>query len=559
LAEPVFPDFTPTVPAMLRAGRERWGAADCVVTPSGRLSYADLDRRSQRLAVRLVESGVAKCTRVGILFPNGVDWVVAWAAAARIGAVVIPVNTFYKPSELGRFLRHADVQVIVGVDSFLHHDYLDRLEVVAPGLASCPSFPLFLPELPQLRRVLLWKQSRVAWAQGGFGSGLEDDADATSPAMSVLGAMEADVTAGDPMLVTYTSGSTGEPKGVVHSHGALIRHARNLAALSLDDETTRLWSPLPLCWVGGFAFVLLRMLTVGACFITQDVFEPGTALRLLDAERATGISCGPEVTSALREHPDFPATDLSAIRSGPFWAVLPPDRRPPDPGLVINALGMSETCGPHTYRAPQEAFTGAPEEFRGTVGHDVPGLEHRIVDPDTGVDVAEGQEGEILVRGYSLMLGLYRRERTDTFDRDGWYHTGDRGYRRGEWLFFSGRQSTLIKTSGATVAPAEVERALMAQPGVKTAIVVGVDHPDRGKDVVAVVATSKDGVAFDAGQAREALRNELSSYKVPRHIFSIPDDEIPWLASNKVDRPAVEALAERLVHEERVGDGAVRA
>ncbi|MHB1784607.1 MAG: class I adenylate-forming enzyme family protein [Acidimicrobiales bacterium] len=551
MTTPTFPDYRPTVPELLRAGHDRFAGNDCVVTPTDRLTFAELDDRSRHLAARLVQAGVGKSSRVGVLFPNSTSWVVAWAAAARLGAVVIPVNTFYKTPELGRFLRHADIQYLLGVKSFIQHDYLDRLETIVPELAEHGPGPLYLPSLPQLRRLLLWDQPIRPWAGGGYGTGLDEP---LSPSLkSLVDAMGDDVGPGDEMLITYTSGSTGEPKGVVHSHGALVRHARNLAALSGIDETSRIWTPMPLCWVGGFAFTLLRAMSVGACFVTQEIFDPTSTLGLLEQERVTNVSAWPAAAKSLTEHPDYSATDLSALRGGSFYDALPQDRRPPDPGLVVGSLGMSETCGPHTFWTAGEEVTGTPEAYRGAFGHEVPGTEHRIIDPERGAELPEGEEGEVLVRGYSLMLGLYKRERSEVFDADGWYHTSDRGYFRDGWFFFTGRQSDLIKTAGSNVAPAEVERCLMAYEEVKLAFVVGTSHPDRGQDVVALVVPWRDDdtgetlATPDQSELRGRLSQELSSYKVPRHIFAITDQEVPWLVSQKVDRRALVTLADKLV------------
>jgi hypothetical protein len=168
---------------------------------------------------------------------------------------------------------------------------------------------------------------------------------------------------------------------VVHTHGGVIRHARNLAALSGADRDSRFWTPMPLCWVGGFAYSLLRALTVGACFATQALFEPGAALRMLEAERITDISGWPGIFKAMMEHPDYGSTDLGCVRAGSFYEAIPPDLRPPDPGLSVTSLGMSETCGPHTYWTAEEQVTGSPEEYCGSFGHEVPGTQHRISIP----------------------------------------------------------------------------------------------------------------------------------------------------------------------------------
>jgi acyl-CoA synthetase (AMP-forming)/AMP-acid ligase II len=543
---PVFPDYLPTVPALLAAGATRFADRDAVVTPEDRLTYAELDRHSRALAARLVRAGAAKGTKVGILFPNGIPWVLSWAAVTRIGAVAVPVNTFYRPPELVRFLRHSDVHILIGVDRFIQHDYIERLETTVPSLADPGPGPLFLPELPQLRRVLLWGDAVRPWTEGGVGEGLDGGTGDAQLSEVVLGLGE-DVGPGEVMLVTYTSGSTGEPKGVVHSHGALLRQATNLASLSGIDAESRLWTPMPLCWVGGFAFTLLRALSAGAAFLTQEVMEPGSALQLLERERATVVSAWPAVSKTLREHPEFGTTDLSSLRSGSFYDAMPPDRRPGDPGLIVSSLGMSETCGPHTFWFPGEEITGVPPEYRGAFGHEVPGTEHRIVDSETGEDLPAGVEGEVLVRGYNLMLGLYKQERAAVLDADGWYHTGDRGFFRDGWFFFTGRQGDLIKTAGSNVAPIEVEAALLSCRGVKLAFVTAVPHPDRDQDVVAMVVPTPQAKDDLTGESlRTALREKLSSYKVPRHIALITDADVPWLTSQKADKRALTSMAEKL-------------
>jgi acyl-CoA synthetase (AMP-forming)/AMP-acid ligase II len=551
LREPHFPDFSPTVPRLLEAGRRRFADNDCIVTPEGRLTYSELDEQSRNLAARLVQAGVCKGSRVGILFPNGTEWVLSWAAAARLGAVTVPVNTFYKAPELGRFLRHADVQYLIGVDVFLQHDYVARLETLAPDLLTQRPGPLWLEDFPQLRRVLLWGDGDPTrpWAEPVLADALSNSPDSRIAAL--VDALGDDVNPADELFVTYTSGSTGEPKGVIHSHGGAVRHAFNLAALSGIDQESRIWTPMPLCWVGGFEFSLLRAMVAGGCFLTQAVFEPGAALKMFESERVTNVSAWPGISKTLREHPDFASTDLSSLRTPTsLYDAMPPERRPPDPGLSPTSLGMSETCGPHTFWTPSEEITGVPEEYRGAFGHEIPGTQHRIIDPETGTELPGGVEGEVLVRGYNLMLGLYKHERSEVFDDDGWYHTGDRGYFRDGWFFFTGRQTDLIKTGGSNVAPAEVERCLLSYAEVKLAYVVGVPEPVKGQVVVALIVpwrSTGEGAVLDEETIRSRLREELSSYKIPARVLFITDEQVPWLVSQKVDRRALLTLAEKLL------------
>lgn len=546
------PDHDATIVGLLRHAVATHPDNLAVATPDERLSFRDLDRRSAALAARLVEAGVGKGTPVGILLPNGVGWVVTWAAVTRIGAVATPVNTFYKTPELATMLRHADVRVLVATPRFEPHDYVERLLAIAPELADQTSDrPLFLPALPQLRRVLWWDdEDGHGWATGGAGQELDEPVD--EELATIVSAMEDDVVPADPMLVTYTSGSTGEPKGVVHGHGPLVRHAHNLAALSGIRPEDRVWTPMPLCWVGGFSFTLLRALAVGAAFVTQERFEPATALALMGAEKVSFVSAWPNTSATLMEHPDFESTDLSHLRRGTFYDARPVDQRPPDPGLTVTALGMSETAGPHTFWTEEEDVTGAPEDYRGAFGHEVPGVQHRIVDED-GKDVAEGEEGEVWVRGYSVMLGLHKKERGEVFDADGWYHTGDRGLFRDGWFFFTGRQNDLIKAKGSNVAPAEVEGTLLRHDAVRQAYVFGVDHPERGQDVVALVVLEDDATSVE--ELRAWLKEQLSSYKLPRHVFPVEGASVPFLTSQKPDRLALAQRAEELTAAARAASG----
>jgi acyl-CoA synthetase (AMP-forming)/AMP-acid ligase II len=536
-----FPDHDPTVAALLRHAAVQHPDALAVATPEVRLNYADIADRSRRLAATLVEYGVGKGTIVGVLLPNSAEWVIAWAAVTRIGAIAAPVNTFYAAPELGTMLRHADVRVLVTCPSFGAHDYLDRLTTIAPELskATAPQ-PLLLPSLPQLRHVLVWDEQAPAWA-----TPISESPEPDPDVLAVISGMEDDVTPADPMLITYTSGSTGEPKGVVHGNGPLLRHGRNLAAMSGIGPDDRIWTPMPLCWVGGFSFTLLRAFSVGAAFVTQDRMDVGVALQLLERERVTCVSAWPALGAQLAAHPDFPSTDLSALRLGTFYQGRSPESRPSDPGLSVTSLGMSETAGPHTFWTAEEDRDGSPEEFRGSFGHEMPGVSHRIVDP-VGNDVPEGTEGEVWVRGYSLMLGLYKHERGETFDADGWYHTGDRGYFDQGWFFFTGRNSDLIKTKGANVSPSEVEAALCDISGVQQAFVFGIDHDEYGQEVVALVVSSASADPMpDAETLTPQLKQRLSSYKVPRKIFLLTQADVPYLSSQKADRRALAALAVR--------------
>jgi acyl-CoA synthetase (AMP-forming)/AMP-acid ligase II len=281
---------------------------------------------------------VGKGTRVGILLPNGPDWVLAWLAASRIGALVVPLNTFYQARELGFVLRHADVHTLLTAARFLNNDYLERLERYAPELAAHGEAPLRVPSLPFLREVRIWDGDggQRAWCSGGAAA-LEALADET-PTIddTLLREIEREVRPADPMVVIYSSGSTADPKGAVHTHGTVLRHADNLNQLRDLVPEDRIYSPMPFFWVGGFTFTLVSAMHVGARLYCQDVFEPGQTLDLIERERITMVAGWPHFGKAMAEHPSFAGRDLSSIRAGNLYDLLPEEARPKDPELRSN-------------------------------------------------------------------------------------------------------------------------------------------------------------------------------------------------------------------------------
>ena len=215
---------------------------------------------------------------------------------------------------------------------------------------------------------------------------------------------------------------------------------------------------------------------------------------------------------------------------------------PTDPERRANALGMTETCGPHTW-----AHGVLPEARRGSFGTSVDGVSHKVVDPDTGAVLSAGEFGELCVRGYSLMQSLHKVEREDTFDADGYYHTGDGGsFDADGVLYFKGRLGDMIKSGGANVTPSEVEAVLAGYPELKAAYVVGVPDADRGENVAAAVVCEV-GQSVDPEELRRRVKGELSAYKVPRHVFVLEDEALPFTDSGKIDKRRLrDQLTERI-------------
>jgi acyl-CoA synthetase (AMP-forming)/AMP-acid ligase II len=536
-----FPDFMPTLPVFLRTVAERHGPRTLVVSDGERLTYAEAESRSRALAKGLLAQGIGKGTHVGLLMPNRVDWVVTWFALSRIGALSVPLNTFYQTKELEWTVRHADLAQLISYARFMNHDYLARLETAFPGLAGqSAERPLYLKTAPYLRRVHVWGDCDRRWAGGGETALVEagrragiDDA--------FLAEIESCIAPADRMLIVYSSGSTADPKGAIHSQGTLVRHSFNLADSFRVTGDDVLYSPMPFFWIGGIITALFMVMHHGGTLVTHGHFEPGATLELLERERVTHVMGWPHYGKTMSQHPTFAARDLSRIARSNMPDLQIPEKQPPE--IRSNSLGMTETCGPHTN---YDAYVALPEKRRGTFGRALEGVSHRVVDPQSGALLPAGKEGEICVRGYSVMQGLHKIEREQSFDADGFYHTGDGGWFDEEgWLFFKGRLGEMVKTGGANVTPSEVEAVLQTYPEVLEAYVTGIPDADRGQLVVAAVVP-RGGHALDAEGLRVRLKSDLSAYKVPRHIWVCEKQELPFTDSGKIRKPVLaELMAKR--------------
>ena len=502
-----------------------------LITDAERLTFGEADSRSAELAGALLEAGVGKGTRVGVLFPNSAAWLVSWLAAARIGALTVPLSTFAPGAELACLLRHTDVHVILAGRSIAGRSLVGRLDDGLPGLAHGTT-RIALPEAPYLREIYVWPDCDRPWASPWPSSpGIPGD---------LVAAAEREVLPADDLAMVSTSGTTALPKSVVHTHGSLVRHAYLLARHRGITRADRIYSPMPFFWVGGLTMVVLQALSTGAAILSQDIFEPGATLRLLERERATIISCWAQASRAMADHPDFAKRDLSSVRAGTMPEALPPDCRPAEPDLAPNLLGMTETGGPHTL--PEIPDMPLPPEWRGSFGIPAPGARHRIADPVSGTALPPGEPGEIQVRGPILMDRIYKKERHETFTADGWYPTGDHGwFDAAGHLHFTGRGSNLIKVAGSSVAPAEVEAVLGQLPGVLHSFVLGLPHPVRGQ-VVGAVIVPRHGTELTAAGITGCARAKLSSYKVPTVIRLLAEDRVPMLPTGKADREALTRL-----------------
>jgi acyl-CoA synthetase (AMP-forming)/AMP-acid ligase II len=488
-----------TIDQLVRARAADHGAKDMIIDPSARISYSELDATTRELAGALIAAGVGKGSRVGLIKPNSVRWVQIAVALTRIGAVLVPLSTLLQAPELVAQLRVASVQFLVSVEEFRGHRYLDDLQ---PELTN----------LPALREI---------WIADHLPQGAETRS---------VDAMTETVTPSDTLAIMFTSGSSGPPKGVIHSHGNALGAVRSGLADRCIDAGTRLYLPMPFFWVGGFGSGILSALLAGATLVTEEIPRPDTTLRLLERERVTLFLGWPDQAEALARESASVGADLSALRPGSLEALLPPEQRA-EPGARAKLFGMTEAFGPY---CGYPADTDMPRSAWGSCGKPFAGMDVRIVDPDSGEPVPAGTVGMIQIRGPHVMRGICRRSREDLFTVDGYYPTGDLGHLDDDgFMFYHGRSDDMFKVSGATVYPSEVEQALRTIDGVESAFVTEVSG---AVGAVVITETTVD-------RLHAAARKLLSSFKVPTVWLLVDsDDAVPRGTTGKVDVRKLRAL-----------------
>lgn len=506
-----------TLPLLLHRNRASAPDRPVVVSEDGTITHAELDDRSLELAGRLVAAGVSKASRVGLMAPNGIEWVVTAVAVMRIGAVLVPVSTLLKPPELKAQLGVAAVTQLVVAREFRGRTYLDEVESVAPGALAAG---------PGGRRSKVLPLLRHAWALDGLPTATVGD--------TLVSAMEADVRPADDLVVLFTSGSRGAPKGVIHTHGGGLRATASGLESRRVGSDERLYIPMPFFWTGGFSSGLMSVLVAGATLLTEAVPEPDRTLAMLEREQATLFRGWPDQAARLAAHPSFPEADLSSLRPGSLAAVLPAELRP-KPGARANLFGMTETFGPY---CGDRLDLDLPAGKFGSCGKPFDGFEVQIADPETGEACAPGVTGEICLRGPNVMRGMCGRTREEVFHADGYYTTGDLGSLDADgYLWYGGRRDDMFKVKGATVFPTEVEAALRAIDEVRLAFVTDVRDDAGLAQVAAFVVTSAP-----LEQLAEAARARLSSFKVPTLWLLGDANDVPMTATAKVDKTALQEL-----------------
>jgi acyl-CoA synthetase (AMP-forming)/AMP-acid ligase II len=531
-----------TVPALLAKWAATRAEHDAIATVAETLTYRELDRRTARMARALLALGAGKGCRIALLAPGGVLWLTAFLASLRIGALVSLVSTLCTARELAHILRNGDAQILIGVRGFLRHDYVKTLLSALPELSDAKAEALRLKEAPFLRSVWLDDAAGLTWAKPI--AQLLQRADAPdAPDVPLLRAVEQQVVPSDDALIVYTSGSTSQPKAVVHSQWNATVFPLALTKYFLLKPEDRMMPHLPTFWLGGLGMTM-QVLSIGATIVYPPSPEIDAVLDTVEQCRVNRINSWGDVMLKLRDAAVARGIEVDKIVGlGAFrdksGTLIPQN-------LQSSMLGMSETFTAHS---AEPLDVRLPEAKAGASGRAVGGFERRLIHPETGEEVRVGEVGELQLRGSALMSGLYKTDRSKVFTADGFYATGDLARMDEDgYLYFVGRRGDMIKSKAANVSRLEVEAAMRELPEVDVPVVVGLPDPVLGQRVVAAVVPVK-GAQVTQESLRAKLREALSSYKIPRDIVFIAHDEIPRTMTGKIRLPEMAQLIATRIEE----------
>ena len=521
-----------TLGDLLLGAADRFGDRDVLVFPDSRLTYAELAEAAREHARSLVALGVEPGEHVGILMPNCPEFIELLFGIVLAGGVAVTVNARYKADELAYVVENSDIVALV--TSSLASEYVDfagLLRDALPGLDDAPEpRALNLGAAPRLRFV-----TRIGGATpSGFLPFEAFRRAAADVDPATVEHRRLSVRPADPGIMMYTSGTTSNPKGCPLAHAKLVQSGvkmnRERYFLTPQD---RFWAPLPMFHMAA-VLPLVACIEAGCTLLSMNRFDAGVALETMEREGATvAFPAFPTVTNALIAHPDFAATDLSRLRRINNVAPLEMLRRFQEAfpqAVQTGAYGMTELIGVIAFNHPDEDL----ESRLTTCGRPFSGIEVKIVDPDSLVELPTGQRGEIWVRGYAVFDGYYKApEKNAESFVDGWFRTGDLCSVDAEGrVAYHGRIKDMLKVGGENVAALEIESFLATHPAVKMAQVIGV--PDgRLLEVAAAYIELEAGAQATEDEIIGYCRGRIASFKAPRHVRFV--DEWP-MSSTKVQK-----------------------
>lgn len=530
---------------------------DFIVYPDRnlRFTYNEFDERVNMLAKGLLSLGITKGDHVGIWAKNVPDWLTFMFATAKIGVVLVTVNTAYKGHELEYVVKQSDMKALAIIDGFQDVDYLKIVYELIPELKTQERGSLESEKFPFLKYLIYVGQEKHRGMYNTnelmlLGKHAEDN--------EFLQIKET-LDNNEVINMQYTSGTTGFPKGVMLTHRNIVNNGYYIGERQKFTEKDKLCLPVPLFHCFGIVLGVLAILTHGGTLVMLEVFDPLLALAAVQKEKCTALYGVPTMFIAEFSHPMFEMFDLSSLRTGimagspcPIEAMkkVISDMHMKD---VTIAYGLTEASPVFT----QTSVDDSVEKRVNTVGKAQPYIEVKVIDSETGEELGPNQPGEICCRGYNVMKGYYKMpEKTkEAIEEDGWLHSGDvASYDEDGYYTIEGRIKDMIIRGGENIYPREIEEFIHSMDGVRDVQVVGIPDKKYG-EIVGAFVILEDTVEMEEEDIRDYSLQKIARYKVPKHVFFIK--EFPLTASGKIQKfilreQAVELLKIKEEHEENV-------
>lgn len=499
-----------------------------------RLTYKEFAQMVDETARGLMALGIQKGEKVGIWATNVPDWVIFQFATAKIGAVLLTVNTNYKTAELEYLLSQSQTENLLIIDGFQDTDYVSTLYELVPELKTCQRGHLVSEKFPSLKRV-------------GFLGPEKHRGMYTTPEIRSLAVMVTDeeyrnrqdsLDTHDVVNMQYTSGTTGFPKGVMLTHHNIGNNGYWIGANQQFTENDRVCLPVPLFHCFGCVLGVLAAVNHGACMVIQEGFDPLMVMASVEQEKCTALYGVPTMFIAILEHPMFAKFDFSSLRTGIMAGSNCPVHVMEQ---VIERMNMTDItiCYGLTEGSPVMTYTRIGDDIRlrvETVGRALPHIEVKVTDPETGETLEPGAQGEVCCRGYNVMKGYYNNPDAtkEAIDPDGWLHTGDLGIMDAQGnLSITGRHKDMIIRGGENIYPREIEEFLYRMDEIRDVQVAAVPSKKYGEEVGAFIVL-KEGSQLDDSDVKDFCRGKISRYKIPRYVHFVT--EYPITASGKIQK-----------------------
>ena len=548
--------LTHTVGSLLDDMARRYPDNEALVYPERNLrySYKQFNDTCRQIAKGLLRLGIKKGDNIAIWAYNVPEWVLLQFASAKIGAVLVTINTSYKSAELEYILSQSDSTSLFMVGSFKDTNYVENLAGVVPELAASEPGKLNSHKLPYLKNVIFIGQETPAGTINfasiiKMGEGVPD---------SELAAVEATLNCHETINMQYTSGTTGFPKGVMLTHYNIVNNGFNIGECMKFTEKDRLCIPVPFFHCFGCVLGVMACVTHGTTMVPIEIFDPLKVLQTIEKEKCTAVHGVPTMFIAELEHPEFRNFDLSSLRSGIMAGsncpieVMKKVISDMHASEITIAYGQTESSPVITQTRTDDAI-----ELRvATVGRSLPDVEVKIVDIETGECLPPGKQGELCTRGYHVMKGYYKMpdETARAIDSDNWLHTGDLAIMdENGYCKITGRIKQMIIRGGENIYPREIEEFLYTHPKVSDIQVYGVPDRKYGEQVMAAIILKK-GMEMAEEEVRDFCRDKIANYKIPKYVKFV--DGYPMTASGKIQKFKMREMAIKELQLEDMGETA---